>query len=77
MDEVRDTPAEPETRPPAFIATTRLSPLQEAYGAYTAHTLDCNRCRDVDQQCDEAGLLWRAYWAWAVETRRRLGEESL
>ncbi|MGW1160337.1 hypothetical protein ACWD48_19395 [Streptomyces sp. NPDC002519] len=72
MDESRDTPAEPETRPPAVVAATRLSPLQEAYGDYATHALRCPRCRDVDQRCDEAGRLWRAYWVKATEAVRGL-----
>ncbi|MFF7190857.1 hypothetical protein ACFZAR_37850 [Streptomyces sp. NPDC008222] len=77
MDEPRDTPADAGSRTPAFVATTRLSPLQEAYGAYTAHTLDCDRCRDVDQRCDAAADLWRVYWMLAVAANRRLGGEAV
>ncbi|MEU6365799.1 hypothetical protein ABZ876_08585 [Streptomyces sp. NPDC046931] len=78
MDEPRDTPAQPGTRRPAVVAAgTRLSPLQEAYGEYTAHTLECPRCRALDGgPCDDSQRLRHAYLALGGDAYRALNGES-
>ena len=73
MNEPRDTPADDGTHRPAVVASTRLSPIQEAYGAYTRHTLSCPTCRDIDAgPCEDSRLLRRTYLALDADARRAL-----
>lgn len=61
MDERRELPPDATPRPPVVAGVGELSPVQRAYGAYTRHAIDCDACRDVDQTCGTAGVLWRTY----------------
>jgi hypothetical protein len=62
MDEGRDPAPEQGTRHAPIAAGTRLSPLQEAYGAAATHSLNCDWCRDIDRdRCGEGARLWRVY----------------
>ena len=64
MAERRDQPPEPETGPrlPAIPRGTRLSPVQEAWGAYVDHATHCDICRSPDAgHCETAETLHRAY----------------
>ena len=62
MDEGRQPPPEDGTRRRPIAAGTRLSPVQEAYGAAAAHSLDCTWCRDIDRdRCSVGDALWSTY----------------
>ena len=65
MDERRDPPPPAQGGRPPLAAISRLSPLRQAYGAYTGHAVACDACRDVDRTCAAAERLWRAYRAIA------------
>jgi hypothetical protein len=74
MDERRDPPPEPGTRP-ALIAsgTSKLSPVQQAWGAYADHATHCLQCRDIDaERCQIAEQLHRAYEALSDDAFREL-----
>lgn len=76
MDERRDPPPKPVTRPPLISsAAGNLSPLQQAYSRYVTHTTKCDRCRDIDRgRCEDSERLWRAYRAMGDETYRRMSD---
>ena len=67
MDERRDPEPDGGTARPAVPAAVlaagvgRLSPVQQAYSAYTGHAIRCDACRDVDRSCGVAEELWRTY----------------
>jgi hypothetical protein len=61
VDERRDAEPPPQGAWPPLAAASRLSPVQQAYGAYAAHAIACPACRDVDRTCADAEGLWRAY----------------
>jgi hypothetical protein len=69
VDEPTDTPPRSE-RSPAVAAGARLSPLQQVWERYVAHSLGCSACQDVDQCCDVAASLYREWWARAHEAAR-------
>jgi len=71
MDERREPPAEPGSGPSQAAAGTRLSPLQEAWGAYVEHATHCQICRSLDAgRCDTADKLWRAYQVQSEQAYR-------
>lgn len=72
MDERRDTPPRPETRAPLVAAATRLSPVQQAWAGYAEHFVACGHCRDVDQRCEDAERLYRAFQEVADAAFERL-----
>lgn len=61
VDDGRERPPGGTDRAPLAAGVSRLSPLQEAWGAYTGHSVACDACRDVDQKCETAEALWRTY----------------
>lgn len=61
MDERRDPQPGAQAARPPLAAATRLSPMQQAYGAYTGHAVSCPACRDVDRTCATAEDFWKAY----------------
>jgi hypothetical protein len=64
VDERRDPPPQPVTRPPVIVSGARLSPLQQAWSDYVDHTTRCDHCRDVDRdRCETSEELYRAYRA--------------
>ena len=78
VDDSRDTPAQPGSSPPAVVASTRLSPIQEAYGRWTTHTLECPQCQNIDSRaCDESKELWRAWHEDTDDAYRKLNGESV
>lgn len=74
MEERRDGPPEPVTRPPVITSGAgTLSPLQQAYSAYVTHATNCDSCRDIDSEaCETAGDLWRAYRAIGDDAYRQM-----
>lgn len=79
MDERRDKQPQPEpgAQPPPLIAsgTSRLSPVQEAWGAYVDHSLHCDMCRSRDAgSCGEASRLHRVYEEAGGAAFKKLGE---
>ncbi|KMS78326.1 hypothetical protein ACH49_16730 [Streptomyces leeuwenhoekii] len=54
-------PPPPTERPRVTCAGSRLSPVQEAWGAYVRHATRCSACRDVDQRCTEGAALYQAW----------------
>ncbi len=71
MDEPTNQPASADSRPPLVAAHTDLTPPQEAWSAYTVHSLACRVCCDVDAgACPTAGDLYRA---WAEASRTAFG----
>ena len=61
MDERREPPPETTDRAPLAAGLGRLSPVQQAYAAYTRHAIQCDDCRDPGHTCDTAEGLWRTY----------------
>lgn len=63
MDERREPPPRPTDCTPIPVGRARLSPVQEAWGAYVEHTLyRCDTCRRVDgSPCVEAERLHAAF----------------
>jgi hypothetical protein len=79
VDEPRDTQPPPGRRAPIAAATSRLSPVQEAWGRFVQHvTKECPTCRDIDvPNCGEAERLHRAWRAEDAEADQRLnGSET-
>lgn len=75
VDEPRDQPAAEPERAPQIPASTKLSPLQEAWGAYVEHATHCPVCRSPDAgRCDEAEELYRAYEQQGDAAYRKLGQ---
>jgi hypothetical protein len=73
VDEGRQPPAEDGTRRAPIAAGTRLSPLQEAYSAYTDHAVHCPSCRDIDRgRCSAGDDLWSQYQDVGAEAYRQL-----
>ena len=79
MDERRDQPLEPEAGVPLPIAaSTRLSPVQEAWGAYTGHATHCDTCRSRDGgRCERAESLYRAYEQLSSAATRQLNRGTI
>ncbi|CAM5671555.1 hypothetical protein [Streptomyces coeruleorubidus] len=73
MDEGRDTPAATGSRP-AIAAKVRLTPVQEAWGAYVQHTTRCPVCRSRDGQCAESERLHRAWRVEDADAHRQLSD---
>ena len=73
MDERRDPPPDGQDRAPLASAASRLTPVQEAYAAYTEHAIACHECRDPGSSCEVAGVLWRTYMAIANRAARQVG----
>ncbi|MFD9465306.1 hypothetical protein [Streptomyces sp. NPDC060027] len=64
MEERRDQPPDAVTRPPVIVSGARLSPLQQAWSRYVAHTTRCDHCRDVDRgRCETSERLYVEYQA--------------
>ena len=78
VDEPRGDQPQPEgPRLPALPIAGKLSPVQQAYGAYTSHFLTCSTCRDIDLgRCEEGERRWRSYGAAQEEAYRRLRGET-
>jgi len=76
MAEPREFPPGPQPGRPPLAAASRLSPLQQAYAAYTDHAIHCDACRDIDRTCSQAETLWRGYQAAGSETYRRMADEA-
>lgn len=73
MDEGREPEPEQGTRRAAIAAGTRLSPVQEAYGAYAKHAVSCRWCRDIDHgRCGVGDELWGVYQEVSAEAYRRM-----
>ncbi|MEU6681479.1 hypothetical protein [Streptomyces sp. NPDC046853] len=76
MDEPTNPPPR-AVRPPLVAARVRLSPVQEAYGAWARHQLSCSVCRNVDAgPCQTVGLLRRQWDALAGAAVRRVADGS-
>lgn len=75
MDEPKDPAPVPGRRPPV-AAGIRLSPVQEAWGAYVEHSLHlCPACRRVDgSPCEAAELLYGAFQELANAGMDRMRE---
>ncbi|MEV7975482.1 hypothetical protein [Streptomyces sp. NPDC086519] len=75
MDERRDPPPDGQDagQPPLASAGSRLSPVQEAYAAYTRHAIACDDCRDPGRACEVAGVLWGTYMGIANRAARQVG----
>jgi hypothetical protein len=76
VDERRDPQPPAQGARPPLAAVARLSPVQQAYGAYTGHAIACDACRDVDRSCADAEALWRAYRAAGDAAYERLADGS-
>lgn len=78
MDEPTNQPSPADSRPPLVAAHTRLSPIQEAWGAYARHQLHCHQCADLDGgPCLIAGQLRQVWENLTQEAFRRLAGESV
>ncbi|MFD4596682.1 hypothetical protein ACFWPQ_01490 [Streptomyces sp. NPDC058464] len=74
MDERREATDDAQPpRLPLAAAGSRLSPVQEAYAAYTEHAIACDDCRNPGLSCEAAGVLWRAYMAIANQAAQKMG----
>ena len=75
MDERKEPSSDGQDhdRAPLATAGSRLSPVQEAYAAYTRHAIACGVCRDPDRSCEVAGELWRAYMGIAERAAWKMG----
>ncbi|MFJ7111831.1 hypothetical protein ACIQW4_01455 [Streptomyces albogriseolus] len=64
MDEPKSPDPSAGRRQTGLPPAVRLSPLQEAWGAYVHHSLrECDVCRSVDgSPCATAEELYRTYW---------------
>jgi hypothetical protein len=76
VDERRDAEPLPQDAWPPLAAASRLSPVQQAYGAYTGHAIACDACRDVDRTCTDAEGLWKAYQAAGDAAYEQLADGS-
>lgn len=77
MDEPTNQPAPADSRPPLVAAHTRLTPVQEAWGAYARHQLHCRRCSDLDAGlCPTAGQLRQEWESLTQDAFRRLAGET-
>lgn len=77
MEERRDRPPEPGTRPAVIVGGAQLSPLQQAWSRYVDHTTTCPGCRDIDSgRCDQSERLWRDYQAHGAAAYERLSDEA-
>lgn len=74
MDERREPQLPAQGARPPLAAASRLSPVQQAYGAYTGHAVACPACRDVDRTCPAAERLWKAYQSVAAEAYEQLAD---
>jgi hypothetical protein len=73
MEERRDPDPRPDTRRRGAVTAGRLSPLQEAWGAYVEHATHCDACRSLDAgRCEPAQQLWRAYQAQGEAAYREI-----
>lgn len=76
MDERRDAQPPPQDGRPPLAAASRLSPTQQAYGAYTGHAVACDACRDVDRTCGTAEQLWKAWKTLTDDAFEQLARET-
>lgn len=78
MDERRDPPPQPVTHRPVIPSIAgRLSPVQEAWGAYVQHGLKCGPCRSLDGgRCEEAVMLYGVWQAVDKAAHERLTGET-
>lgn len=76
MDERRDPQPPPQDARPPLAAVSRLSPTQQAYGAYAGHAIACDACRDVDRTCGTAEQLWKAWKALIDDAFDQLASET-
>lgn len=79
MEERRDKqpPPEPGAQPPVLPVAGKLSPVQEAWGAYVGHALKCPICRSRDAgSCDDAEQLHRTYKQVEANAHRQVWEAS-
>lgn len=76
MDERRDAQPPAQAARPPLAAMGRLSPTQQAYGAYTAHAIACEACRDVDRTCPTAAELRRVWKAMTDAAFDELARET-
>ena len=76
MDERREPPPRPTDRAPIPAGRARLSPVQEAWGAYVEHSLRlCPACRRVDgSPCADAEALYAEYQRLANAGMDRMRE---
>lgn len=75
MDEVTDQPPERGSHPPIPAARARLSPVQEAWGAYVDHATHCTTCRSPDDgSCVTAEALYRTYEQQGANASRKVWE---
>lgn len=75
MAERRDREPEPEPGPhwPTLPPATRLSPVQEAWGAYVSHALECAICRSPDAgACEVAAALHQGYERESADANRQV-----
>jgi hypothetical protein len=74
VDERKDQPPEAGSHPP-IVSVSRLSPVQEAWGAYVDHATHCPACRSRDGgRCETAETLHRLYEQLGDSASRKLGE---
>lgn len=77
MDERRDHQPAADSGSPLVAAHTRLTPVQEAWGAYARHQLHCRRCSDLDAGlCPTAGQLRQEWESLTQDAFRRLAGET-
>lgn len=67
----------PESGVEAIAGASRLSPVQQAKGAYATHTATCPKCQDIDRdRCQDGQQLWRAWEGACEEAYRQLAENT-
>ena len=82
MDERRDpNPDDGTVRSAAAAAVLaagvgQLTPVQQAYSAYTRHSLRCDDCRDIDRSCRVAEELWRNYRTVSGHACDQIGDST-
>jgi hypothetical protein len=78
VDEPKDSAPPADSGPPVLAAAaSRLSPVQEAYGAYARHHLHCRTCRDIDGgPCAVAADLHAAWERLSADAFGRLAGET-
>lgn len=79
VDERKGDQRDLEGGRPALVASgaSKLSPVQEAWGAYVGHATRCPDCRSLGGgPCERAEELYRAFGAAGVDAYRRLNGGS-